>query len=74
MLADALGDVFSNVTARGEIDRIFCNEYKERKLLESEVTKSLSKYSKSVVLHGKFPEVFQNFGMNILMTLSIGLL
>nr|CRZ25468.1 Bm10769 [Brugia malayi] len=52
MLADALGDVFSNVTGKGEIDRIFCNEYKERQLLESEVTKSLSKHSKSVVLHG----------------------
>ncbi|KAL3991151.1 hypothetical protein ACH3XW_34705 [Acanthocheilonema viteae] len=52
MLADALGDVFSNVTGKGEIDRIFCNEYKERRLLESEVTNSLSKYSKSVVLHG----------------------
>uniref|UniRef100_A8PAB7 Uncharacterized protein n=1 Tax=Brugia malayi TaxID=6279 RepID=A8PAB7_BRUMA len=56
MLADALGDVFSNVTGKGEIDRIFCNEYKERQLLESEVTKSLSKHSKSVVLHGKFLE------------------
>ncbi|EFO25377.2 hypothetical protein LOAG_03112 [Loa loa] len=52
MLADALGDVFSNVTGKGEIDRIFCNEYKERQLLESEVTKSLSKCSKSVILHG----------------------
>ncbi|VDM09375.1 unnamed protein product [Wuchereria bancrofti] len=52
VLADALADVFSNVTGKGEIDRIFCNEYKERQLLESEVTKSLSKYSKSVVLHG----------------------
>ncbi|KAM3727501.1 Pumilio [Dirofilaria immitis] len=52
MLANALGDVFSNVTGKGEIDRIFCNEYKERQLLETEVTKSLSKYSKSVILHG----------------------
>ncbi|VDK82609.1 unnamed protein product, partial [Litomosoides sigmodontis] len=52
MLADALGDIFSDVTGKGEIDRIFCNEYKERYLLESEVTRSLSKYSKSVVLHG----------------------
>ncbi|CAG9535124.1 unnamed protein product [Cercopithifilaria johnstoni] len=52
MLADALGDVFSNITGKGEIDRIFCNEYKQRQLLESEVSKSLSKYSKSVVLHG----------------------
>uniref|UniRef100_A0A0R3RYL0 Torsin n=1 Tax=Elaeophora elaphi TaxID=1147741 RepID=A0A0R3RYL0_9BILA len=52
MLADALGDVFSNVTGKGEIDRIFCNEYKERQLLESEVTKALSRDSKSVVLHG----------------------
>ncbi|VDK70580.1 unnamed protein product [Onchocerca ochengi] len=52
ILADALGDVFSNVTEKGEIDRIFCNEYKKRQLLESEVAKSLSKYSKSVILHG----------------------
>lgn len=71
MLADALGDVFSNVTEKGEIDRIFCNEYKERQLLESEVTNSLSKYSKSVVLHGKLLEDFQNFKMNILVILSI---
>lgn len=54
ILADALGDVFSDVTGKGKIDRIFCNEYKERYLLESEVAKSLAKYSKSVVLHGKF--------------------
>uniref|UniRef100_A0A915PYN9 Uncharacterized protein n=1 Tax=Setaria digitata TaxID=48799 RepID=A0A915PYN9_9BILA len=52
MLADALGDVFSIVKGEGAIDKIFCNEYKERQLLEGEVTKSLSKQIRSVILYG----------------------
>lgn len=62
-LADALAAIFWDLR-RCEIDRIYCNEYKERQLLDNEIAQSLSKPSKMVILHSKF--VLKNYVLAVI--------
>ncbi|VDN04197.1 unnamed protein product [Thelazia callipaeda] len=50
-LADSINFVFLNITGNNEVSPIFCNEKKKRNELEREIKESLSKNTKSIVLH-----------------------